>query len=254
VPIHARNQTLATVTVQNFFRLYPKICGLSGKAKSEEPELREIYRLRVISIPANTPLRRIEGAQKKVEQRNSEIRKNLLAYDRVLDEQRKQVYTYRQEILDGADCKELILEMIERQIDQPIARFMTGDHAPESLVKWVSQKFGFDLHIQVVWSLKPKALKQLILQEAETAYRQKEQQQPDMPYMARSLLLQILDASWKEHLLAMDLLRGNLGTSSAEGDPKTEYRRQGRNLFEQTWKSFCERTTDLIFRLERSAR
>ena len=69
------------------------------------------------AIESRMVSRRIEGAQKKVEERNFEIRKNLLEYDEVMDEQRKRVYGYRQRILDGANCKELILEMIDEQID-----------------------------------------------------------------------------------------------------------------------------------------
>ena len=77
------------------------------------------------AIESRMVSRRIEGAQKKVEERNFEIRKNLLEYDEVMDEQRKRVYGYRQNILDGANCKQLILEMIDQQIDQlprPVSR------------------------------------------------------------------------------------------------------------------------------------
>ena len=68
--------------------------------------------------------RRIEAAQKKVEERNFDIRKNLLEYDEVMDHQRKRVYGYRQEILDGANCKIRILDMIDEQIDLALDRFL----------------------------------------------------------------------------------------------------------------------------------
>ncbi len=74
------------------------------------------------AIESRMVSRRIEGAQKKVEERNFEIRKNLLEYDEVMDEQRKRVYGYRQRILDGANCKQLILEMIDEQIEQHLRR------------------------------------------------------------------------------------------------------------------------------------
>ena len=70
------------------------------------------------AIESRMVSRRIEGAQKKVEERNFEIRKNLLEYDEVMDEQRKRVYGYRQHILDGANCRDLILEMIDQQVDE----------------------------------------------------------------------------------------------------------------------------------------
>src|SRR6185503_16634575 len=69
------------------------------------------------AIESRMVSRRIEGAQKKVEERNFEIRKNLLEYDEVMDEQRKRVYGYRQRILDGDNCRDLLLEMIDEQID-----------------------------------------------------------------------------------------------------------------------------------------
>ena len=81
--------------------------------------------------------RRIEGAQKKVEERNFEIRKNLLEYDEVMDEQRKRVYGYRQRILDGVNCRDLILEMIDKQVDEhldalPRPRLRHRDRSPRA--------------------------------------------------------------------------------------------------------------------------
>ena len=72
------------------------------------------------AIESRMVSRRIEGAQKKVEERNFEIRKNLLEYDEVMDEQRKRVYGYRQRILDGGNCRDLIIEMIDKQIDDAL--------------------------------------------------------------------------------------------------------------------------------------
>src|SRR5205085_7811658 len=74
--------------------------------------------------------RRIEGAQKKVEERNFDIRKNLLEYDEVMDYQRKRVYGYRQEILDGANCKMRMIEMIDLQINMAVDRFLDPDYGP----------------------------------------------------------------------------------------------------------------------------
>ncbi|MCL2624939.1 MAG: preprotein translocase subunit SecA, partial [Planctomycetaceae bacterium] len=76
--------------------------------------------------------RRIEGAQKKVEERNFDVRKSLLDYDEVMDYQRKKVYGYRQRILDGANCKQMILEMIDKQIDLSIGRFLDRDYGAAS--------------------------------------------------------------------------------------------------------------------------
>ncbi len=86
--------------------------------------------------------RRIEGAQKKVEERNFDIRKNLLEYDEVMDFQRKSVYGYRQRILDGANCKELILEMIDEQVDQHLGEFLGKDYEAASFAAWVAARLN----------------------------------------------------------------------------------------------------------------
>src|SRR3954470_14484361 len=89
--------------------------------------------------------RRIEGAQKKVEERNFDIRKNLLEYDEVMDEQRKRVYSYRQRILDGGSCKVLILEMINTQIDQNLDVFLDKDYGSETFAKWAGNLLSVEL-------------------------------------------------------------------------------------------------------------
>ncbi|MDR2439415.1 MAG: SEC-C domain-containing protein [Planctomycetaceae bacterium] len=88
--------------------------------------------------------RRIEGAQKKVEEQNFEIRKHLLEYDEVMDFQRKSVYGYRQRILDGANCKELIFEMIDEQIDRHLGEFLEKDYEAESFAAWVSARLNME--------------------------------------------------------------------------------------------------------------
>ena len=96
------------------------------------------------AIESKMVSRRIEGAQKKVEERNFEIRKNLLEYDEVMDEQRKRVYNYRQEILDGANCKELILEMIREQIDHHLNEFLDRDYGVERFANWAGSRLGVE--------------------------------------------------------------------------------------------------------------
>lgn len=86
--------------------------------------------------------RRIESAQKKVEERNFEIRKNLLEYDEVMDEQRKRVYGYRQRILDGVICKSLLLDMIDQQIEEHIATFLQRDYGPSSFAAWAGSRLS----------------------------------------------------------------------------------------------------------------
>jgi preprotein translocase subunit SecA len=96
------------------------------------------------AIESRMVSRRIEGAQKKVEERNFEIRKNLLEYDEVMDEQRKRVYGYRQAILDGANCKTLIFEMIDAQVDHYLAQLLDKDYGTATFAGWVSGLFSHE--------------------------------------------------------------------------------------------------------------
>ncbi|MBL8820496.1 MAG: preprotein translocase subunit SecA [Planctomyces sp.] len=90
--------------------------------------------------------RRVEGAQKKIEERHFDQRKNLLEYDEVMDEQRKRTYSYRQQILDGADCREFVINMMDEQINLGTGQFLEKDYRWDTIVQWVAQK----LNIQIV--------------------------------------------------------------------------------------------------------
>ncbi|HEY2881339.1 MAG TPA: SEC-C metal-binding domain-containing protein, partial [Pirellulales bacterium] len=113
------------------------------------------------AIESRMVSRRIEGAQKKVEERNFDIRKNLLEYDEVMDEQRKRVYSYRQRILHGGSCKDLILEMIDGQIEQNLAVFLDKDYGAETFAKWAGNLLSVELDSREFQTL-----------EFETAQRQ----------------------------------------------------------------------------------
>jgi len=98
------------------------------------------------AIESKMVTRRIEGAQKKVEERNFEIRKNLLEYDEVMDEQRKRVYGYRQKILDGENCRDLIIEMIGQQIETNQQMFLDSDYATDSFASAATNLLGVELN------------------------------------------------------------------------------------------------------------
>jgi preprotein translocase subunit SecA len=89
--------------------------------------------------------RRIEGAQKKVEERNFDARKNLLEYDEVMDEQRKRIYSFRQRLLDGYPTKDAILEMIDTQVRDAVNRFLADDYGTSSFAEWAGQRLGIEL-------------------------------------------------------------------------------------------------------------
>jgi preprotein translocase subunit SecA len=122
------------------------------------------------AIESRMVTRRVEAAQKKVEERNFEVRKNLLEYDEVMDEQRKRVYGFRQRILDftdgDADCREMILEMVDRQIDQHIGTFLDKDYGPQSYATWASGQFACDLDSNDFRGLTPDEAERLAVDEA----------------------------------------------------------------------------------------
>jgi preprotein translocase subunit SecA len=97
------------------------------------------------AIESRMVSRRIEGAQKKVEERNFEIRKNLLEYDEVMDEQRKRVYGYRQRILDGDNCRDLIMTMIDDQVETAVQTFLDPDYGTESFAAAAGNMLNIEL-------------------------------------------------------------------------------------------------------------
>ncbi|MCA9203196.1 MAG: SEC-C domain-containing protein, partial [Planctomycetales bacterium] len=96
-------------------------------------------------IESKMVTRRIEAAQKKVEERNFEIRKNLLEYDEVMDEQRKRVYGYRQRILDGVNCRLLIVDSVHDQVEHHLNTFLDRDYGVESFARWAGSKLSAQL-------------------------------------------------------------------------------------------------------------
>jgi preprotein translocase subunit SecA len=97
------------------------------------------------AIESKLVSRRIEGAQKKVEERNFDSRKNLLEYDEVMDEQRKRIYSFRQRLLDGVPTKDTILEMIDNQVKDAASRFLADDYGAASFAEWAGQRLGVEL-------------------------------------------------------------------------------------------------------------
>ena len=118
------------------------------------------------AIESKLVTRRIEGAQKKVEERNFEIRKNLLEYDEVMDEQRKRVYGYRQRILDGENCRDLIMEMIQQQIDEHLQTILDPEYGAESYAAAAGGLLGVELEARDFHNLSAGDAQQLAHDEA----------------------------------------------------------------------------------------
>ncbi len=122
------------------------------------------------AIESRMVTRRVEAAQKKVEERNFEVRKNLLEYDEVMDEQRKRVYGFRQRILDftdgDADCREMILDMVDGQITDNIGAFLNKDYGPQTYAAWAAGQLSCELDASDFRGVTAEEAEQLAVDEA----------------------------------------------------------------------------------------
>ena len=186
----------------------------------------------------------IEMAQKKVEGRNFDIRKQLLDYDDVMNEQRKVVYSQRREVMDAADVSDYIESMREDTVDQILNLHLPPTVHPEMWeVAAATAEFqrilDLDLPIQT-WVTDGESewddIRRNILEAARSNYLGLEGQagSESLRQVERMVLLQVLDGLWKDHLLTMDHLREGIHLRGyAQQDPKREYKKESFLLFQQ---------------------
>jgi preprotein translocase subunit SecA len=199
----------------------------------------------------------IERAQKKVEQHNFEIRKNLLEYDEVMDEQRKTIYTWRQRVLAQEALREDLIKMIEESIVETVDYYIdpklhTDEWDMDGLLGWYKQKFGIEINLKEHNIETKRNVEDLLLDTACDAYEEKEKEigAEELRKIEQILLLEKVDNKWKDHLYAMDHLKSGIGLRGyAQVDPKIEYKREALIMFESMMSSIREEVTDLIFKL-----
>jgi len=200
----------------------------------------------------------IEMAQRRVEQHNFEIRKQLLEYDNVMNKQREIIYMQRREILEGASVKENILEMTQEVIDA-IAQTHLGDNVGsqgpdiEGFKLAVRLKFGLDIEASKVQNLSKDELRKELYQAAVGAYEEKEKAIGSdlMRHLERMVFLQIVDSKWKDHLYAMDNLREGIGLRAyGQRDPLLEYKREAFDMFGQMIATLGEEVVEAVFKLQ----
>jgi len=118
-------------------------------------------------IESKMVTRQIESSQKKVEERHFEQRKNLLEYDEVMDEQRKRVYSYRQAVLEGADCRTLILAMIDKQLERWTNQFLKPTYRWETVIEWARQKCEMELELRDIKGMDAESLVEYLKSTAD---------------------------------------------------------------------------------------
>ena len=198
----------------------------------------------------------VEGAQKKVEEQNFLIRKRVLEYDDVMNEQRRVVYKYRREILEGRDMSDIARDELEGVIERLVDEYTPGDELEE----WDMP--GMDGQLRQIWpvgvevgSMSPETvdrekLKDALDEDAMSAYDDREGQLGEelMRHLERSILLQVIDNRWREHLYDMDYLREGIHLRGfAQIDPLVAYKNEGFAMFEELMNSIWEEFSKLVF-------
>jgi preprotein translocase subunit SecA len=204
---------------------------------------------------------RIEAAQKAVEGQNFEARKHLLEYDDVMNKQRTAVYGLRQQLLEGLDQKELILEDYVANL---LSAAMDA-HAPEAMHpdQWdinglkgqVAGQFGIDLEKEgiSVDTLNRHELGEALFERLKEKYEMKEAilGAPTMRLHERMVMLSVLDGLWKDHLLSMDHLKEGIGLRGyGQQDPLVAYKKESFDMFEAMMGRFQEDTVRFLFLMQ----
>ena len=191
-------------------------------------------------LEAKMVTKAIERAQNTVEARNFEIRKDVLKYDEVMNEQRKIIYRRRQQILDGEDLGEQTVVAISDVVERLVETYCVGEFSEE----WDLDELHKDLQLSVPSTLAQsdlndvvhiEQLKELVIEDALNQYRQKEDQvgSQTLREIERRVMLSVIDQHWLEHLYEMDYLREGINLRAmGQQDPLAEWQREGFNMFE----------------------
>jgi len=230
-----------------------RIAGLMGKLGMEED----------VPIEHRMVSRAIENAQKKVENHNFEMRKHVLEYDDVMNQQRKVIYEQRRQLLAGTDLKEEVLGLAEEMLDGMVDFYCPEGAYPETwdvtgLKDVLAAKFSYhaggDIDPQ---SLSREAFREKLWEALKQSYDAKEQQIGSelMRHLEKVFMLQAVDHQWKDHLLAMDHLKEGIGLRGyGQKDPLIEYKKEGFDMFEEMKLRIVESTVENLFRIKVAAK
>jgi preprotein translocase subunit SecA len=214
-----------------------------------------------VPIESRLISRRIEKAQETVEGQHFESRKHVLEYDDVMNKQREAVYGLRRQLLEGVDQKELILEdyvagILSDLMEQfcPV-KAHADDWDIKGLKDVISTRFGVDILAEGVTpeTMNRQELGDAIFEKLKERYDSKEKLigSEAMRYHERMIMLSVLDAQWKDHLLGMDHLKEGIGLRGyGQHDPLVEYKRESFDMFEAMMQRFQEDTTRYLYLMQ----
>ena len=228
-----------------------RITGIMEKLGMEEGE----------PIEHNLISRAIENAQAKVEGHNFDIRKQLIEYDDVMNQQREVIYKQRRATLTGDDLRDSILEMIEEKSREIADAFADERALPEEwdfkgIRESVFKHFSFRLGTfdeDTIDGLTGEGLAGLINDAAVEVYREKEQLigETEIRNLERIVMLQAVDSLWKDHLLSMDHLKEGIGLRGyAQQNPLIVYKKEGFDMFQEMIARIKEETLSIMFRIQ----
>jgi preprotein translocase subunit SecA len=218
-------------------------------------------------VPDDQPMeakvlsRQIENAQKKVEEQNFVMRKNVLKYDDVMNKQRMVIYQQRRQVLEGQDLSEEVREWIDEMVEHTVDLFVTDTGEGwdlDQLCQAMTTLYGSDvtadeLREDYAGRLEREVLIDDFREDAQEAYAEKEQQLGEelMRELERFVILQVVDTRWREHLESMDYLREGVHLRSmAQKDPLVEYTAEGHKMFEELSQTIREEVVFTLFHAE----
>ena len=209
-------------------------------------------------IENNMISKSIENAQKKVESRNFDIRKHVLEYDDVMNQQREVIYKQRRMVLEGQNIKESIIDMIEKLVERTIDAFAGEMRYPEEwdlvgLLQEAEKSFlpGHDIKAETLANLDAQEVRDLLKEKALEAYEAREEQigEETLREIERLVLLKVVDSKWMDHLDAMDQLRQGIHLRAyGQRDPLIEYKFESYDMFNQMIEEIQSDTVRLVYR------
>ena len=210
-----------------------------------------------VPIESKLITKRIQAAQKAVEAQNFEARGHLVKYDDVMNKQREAVYGMRRKLLEGRDQKKYIVGLVEDLAHTAIATRCPEKTHPDTwdlggLRTDVANQFGEAIEDLDINSTDQEKIGEIISERLTARYNDKEQQMgaERLRYSERMIMLQLLDAQWKDHLLSMDHLKEGIGLRGyGQRDPLVEYKKESFELFQSMMDRFEEETIKFLFYL-----
>jgi preprotein translocase subunit SecA len=201
--------------------------------------------------------KQIESAQKKVEEQNFVMRKNVLKYDDVMNTQRQVIYEQRHRVLEGDDLSEDVRGWIREVIENVVAEHTMAEFQEEwdlpELITAMEALYGTGVALEEIQALDREAIVEEFIEDALDEYKDREEGWGEevARQVERYVILQVVDARWREHLESMDYLREGVHLRAmAQKDPLVEYRHEGHLMFEQLGREIREEVVSLLFHAE----